>query len=175
VSCVIKSEVPLFRKNRNTWILLLRKCVFQHWNLKDLDTETDRKIWPAHRLFSRVRPWRTPENNQSHPVSFFYSPHQIFRPWWWFRAVVPNPRGSRKNINNGVFFCLHNLHNKVTVKQSHYTPWRRWGRGGKALLSQDLVTGWGWVVSVMLRPLFYPRYPLDRRLGGPQSRSGHRG
>jgi hypothetical protein len=22
---------------------------------------------------------------------------------------------------------------------------------------------------------FYPRYPLDRRLGGPQSRSGHRG
>jgi hypothetical protein len=36
----------------------------------------------------------------------------------------------------------------------------------------------GWVVSVTPRPHFTPakgpRYPLDRRLGGPQSRSGHR-
>jgi hypothetical protein len=35
----------------------------------------------------------------------------------------------------------------------------------------------GWVVSVTPRPCFSPdhRYPLCRRLGGPQSRSGHRG
>jgi hypothetical protein len=33
---------------------------------------------------------------------------------------------------------------------------------------------YGGVVSVKPWPL-YPRYPLDRRLGGPQSRSGRRG
>jgi hypothetical protein len=38
----------------------------------------------------------------------------------------------------------------------------------------------GWVVSVTPRPRFTPgertpRFPLYRRLGGPQSRSGHRG
>jgi hypothetical protein len=42
-----------------------------------------------------------------------------------------------------------------------------------------LVTSWRWVVSFTPRPL-YPRgrsplYPLDRRLGGPQSRSGRHG
>jgi hypothetical protein len=38
----------------------------------------------------------------------------------------------------------------------------------------DLGTRWRWVVSLTPRPL-YPRYPLDRRLGGPQSRSGRSG
>jgi hypothetical protein len=35
-------------------------------------------------------------------------------------------------------------------------------------------TSWRWVVSFTPLPL-YPRYPLDRRLGGPQSRSGRCG
>jgi hypothetical protein len=43
----------------------------------------------------------------------------------------------------------------------------------------DLGTRWRWVVSFMARQLYpqgkSPWYPLDRRLGGPQSRSGHRG
>jgi hypothetical protein len=43
----------------------------------------------------------------------------------------------------------------------------------------DLGTGWRGVVS-FTPPVFYPRgksswYPLDRRLGEPQSRSGRRG
>jgi hypothetical protein len=38
----------------------------------------------------------------------------------------------------------------------------------------DLCTSLRWVVSFMPRPL-YPRYPLDRRLGGPQSRSRRHG
>jgi hypothetical protein len=41
----------------------------------------------------------------------------------------------------------------------------------------DLSTVWKWVVSFTLRPLYpqgkIPHYPLNRRLGGPQSRSGH--
>jgi hypothetical protein len=40
----------------------------------------------------------------------------------------------------------------------------------------DLGTRWRWVVNFTTRPLYprwnSPRYPLDRRLGGPQSRSG---
>jgi hypothetical protein len=43
----------------------------------------------------------------------------------------------------------------------------------------DLDTSWRSVVSFTPRPLYprgkSPRYPLDRRLGGPQSRSGRRG
>jgi hypothetical protein len=43
----------------------------------------------------------------------------------------------------------------------------------------DLGTTWRWADSVTPRPLYprgkSPRYPLDRRLGEPQSRSGRRG
>jgi hypothetical protein len=43
----------------------------------------------------------------------------------------------------------------------------------------DLGTSWRWVVNFTPRPLYprgkSPRYPLDRRLGGPQSRSGRFG
>jgi hypothetical protein len=50
------------------------------------------------------------------------------------------------------------------------------GSGGIAPLILDLGTRWRWVVSFTPLPL-YPqgksrRYPLDRRLGGTQSRSG---
>jgi hypothetical protein len=43
----------------------------------------------------------------------------------------------------------------------------------------DLGTRWRWVVSFTPRPLYpqgkSPSYPLDRSLGGPQSRSGRGG
>jgi hypothetical protein len=51
--------------------------------------------------------------------------------------------------------------------------------GGIAPRILDLGTRCRWVVSFTIR-LLYPQgkspwYPLDRRLGGPQSRSGHSG
>jgi hypothetical protein len=51
-----------------------------------------------------------------------------------------------------------------------------WGSGGVTLRILDLVTRWRWVVSFTIR-LLYPQgkstwYPLDRRMGGSQSRSG---
>jgi len=52
-----------------------------------------------------------------------------------------------------------------------------WGSGGIAPRILHLGTRWRWVVSFTPRPL-YPHgkrswYTLDRRLGGPESRSGH--
>jgi hypothetical protein len=53
------------------------------------------------------------------------------------------------------------------------------GSGGIAPLIPDLGTGWRCVVSFTHRPLYSqgnsPWYPLDRRLCGPQSRSGRGG
>jgi hypothetical protein len=50
-----------------------------------------------------------------------------------------------------------------------------WGSGGVTQRILDLGTRWRWVVSFTLRPFCphgkSPWYPLDRRLGGPQSRS----
>jgi hypothetical protein len=59
------------------------------------------------------------------------------------------------------------------------TPWRRIRRVEVQLHAFfDLGTRWRWLVSFKPRPLWSQgkslRYPLDRRLGGPQSRSGQR-
>jgi hypothetical protein len=55
-------------------------------------------------------------------------------------------------------------------------PWRHMGERRYSSTFIDLGTGWKWVVSFTPRPLYprrkNPRCPLDRRLGGPQSRSG---
>jgi hypothetical protein len=49
-----------------------------------------------------------------------------------------------------------------------------WGSGCIDPHFFDLGTSWRWVVSFTPLPL-YPRYPLDKKLGGPQSQSGRRG
>jgi hypothetical protein len=53
-----------------------------------------------------------------------------------------------------------------------------WGCGGIASRILDLGTRW-WAISFTPRPLYHQWkslwYPLDRRLGGPQSRSGRGG
>jgi len=50
------------------------------------------------------------------------------------------------------------------------------GNGGSALRIPSLGTRWRRMVSLTPRPLYLrgknPWYPLNRRLGGPQSRSG---
>jgi hypothetical protein len=54
-----------------------------------------------------------------------------------------------------------------------------WGSRGIAPHIPDLGIRWRWVVSFMPQLLFSqgksPQYPLDRRLGRPQSWSGHSG
>jgi hypothetical protein len=61
----------------------------------------------------------------------------------------------------------------------HHAMKAYWGIGGIAPRILDPSTRWRWVVSFTPR-LLYPQgkspwYPLDRRLGGPQSRSGRGG
>jgi hypothetical protein len=61
----------------------------------------------------------------------------------------------------------------------HHAMKMYWGSGGIAPHILDLDTRWRQVVSFTLRPLYLqgksPWYPLDRRLGVPQSHSGHGG
>jgi hypothetical protein len=73
---------------------------------------------------------------------------------------------------------------KVKVKLSlcltkHHAMKTYWGNGGIVPRILDLGTRWRWAVSFILRPLYpqgkMPWYPLDRRLGVPQSRSGRGG
>jgi hypothetical protein len=77
-----------------------------------------------------------------------------------------------------VYLCV-----KVKVKLSLYLTKHChedvWGSGCGDPLTPDLGASWRSVVSSTPRPLCprgkSPRYPLDRRLGGPQNRSGQRG
>ena len=77
-----------------------------------------------------------------------------------------------RNDNTQITFRL----TKVKVQWSRYRPGvaQRVGRG-IALHSHDRGTRRGWVVSSMPQCTLPPgktRYPLYRRLGGPQGRSG---
>jgi hypothetical protein len=62
---------------------------------------------------------------------------------------------------------------------AHHTMKTYWGSGGIAPPILGLVTECMWMVSFTPRPIYpqgkIPLYPLDRRLSGPQSRSGHGG
>jgi hypothetical protein len=65
-------------------------------------------------------------------------------------------------------------------KQSRYTPWRRLGEWKYSSYwfttsALDGVSGQHHAQAALYPRGKDPRYPVDRRLGGPQSRSGHRG
>jgi hypothetical protein len=61
----------------------------------------------------------------------------------------------------------------------HHVIKMHWVNGDVASCIINLGTGWRLVVSFTPRPFYprgkSPRYPLDRRLGGPQNRSGRGG
>jgi len=49
-----------------------------------------------------------------------------------------------------------------------------WGSGSIVPRILNFGTRWSWVVSFTTHPL-YPQYPMDKRMGGPQNRSGSGG
>jgi hypothetical protein len=64
-----------------------------------------------------------------------YPSHNVVVTDLWFA----NPLGcSQKKISVMAYICLHNLHDKVKVKQPHYTPWRR--RGERRYSSYSFMT-----------------------------------
>jgi hypothetical protein len=74
-------------------------------------------------------------------------------------------------------WCLiKNRDNFTFTSPLHEDVMGEWGIAPRIL---DLGTRWRWVVSFTPRPLYLPGknplYPLDRRLGGPHSRSGRGG
>ena len=90
-----------------------------------------------------------------------------------------------QNLFLASWLCLHYHYFRSSTVKVKYTlvqalrlcTGRTAHRGsrGIALLFVDRGTRRGWGVSVTPRPLFTPRktlYPLYRRLGGPQGRSG---
>jgi hypothetical protein len=83
-----------------------------------------------------------------------------------------------------MFMKTGKMQKKKKVKLSlyltkHHAIRAYWGSEGIAPRILDLGTRWRGVISFPLRPLYpqgkSPCYPLDRRLGGPQNRSGRGG
>jgi hypothetical protein len=84
------------------------------------------------------------------------------------------------NLNNQKYTNITPLTLKLSLcLTKHHAMKTYWGSGGIAPRSLDLGTRWRWVISFTPQPLYpqgkSPWYPLDRRLGGPQSRSGQGG
>jgi hypothetical protein len=99
----------------------------------------------------------------------------------FYANVMAEERKSKSNLRyQGGPRQSRKGHSKWTeLKLSHYTPWRRLGEDVSSYSfltsAPDEVSG-QWHAPAALYPRGKdPRYPLYRRLGGPQNRSGHRG
>jgi hypothetical protein len=81
-----------------------------------------------------------------------------------------------------IHMCLcKNKKVKLSLCSTNQAPRHEgvWGSGCIDPHFLHLGTSWRWVVNFTHRPLYprrkSPRYPLERRFGGPQSRSGRSG
>jgi len=107
-------------------------------------------------------------DSQHQILSQFYPPH-----------ITPNSLPTHHSLSNRVFskYLPHNfiifLHVRATSPTQQATGAQR-GSRDIALLFHDLGTRRGWVIVTPQLPLLprKTRYPLYRRLGGPQGRSG---
>jgi hypothetical protein len=94
-----------------------------------------------------------------------------FDTWWFWRRDILYSLDLVGCFRDRLSFVINKL---IKLKLSHYTPGRRLGgEEVKLLLIPDLGTRWG-CGRASLAPGKEPRYPLYRRLSGPQIRSGHK-
>jgi hypothetical protein len=103
---------------------------------------------------------------------------------WWPETIHTHVDDSKGRCTH-VCMCVCWNVSKVKVRlflcflTEHQAMKAYWGSGGIALRIFYLGTTWKWVVSFTHWPLYpqekSPWYPPDRRLGGPQSRSGRSG
>jgi hypothetical protein len=95
------------------------------------------------------------------------------------RPVTRNKRGLAKIYSLYLYLHLQVKKVKSLCLTKHHAMKTYCGSGGIALHILDFGTRWRWVVSFTPRPLNRqgrsPRYPLDWKLGGPESRSGRGG
>jgi hypothetical protein len=98
-------------------------------------------------------------------VSFFFV-------LWWYKlcdGLIPYLWWYATKVKVKLFLCL----------TKHHAMKAYWGSVSIDPRILDLGTRWGWAVNLTPQPLYSegkcPWYPLDRRLSGPQSRSGRDG
>jgi hypothetical protein len=98
-------------------------------------------------------------------VTYNFDVYRVLQKTWllkWNNVL----RQSKLKVKVKLFMYLTTHHAKKTY----------WGSGGIARRILYLGTRWKWVVIFAPRQLYpqekSPWYPLDRRLGGPQRRSG---
>jgi hypothetical protein len=88
---------------------------------------------------------------------------------------------TENRVSHFTCYIYHKDEGKVApvLLTEHHAMKAYYGSEGIAPRILDLGTWWRWMVSSMPRPLYpqgkSPWYPLDRRLGGPQSLSGRGG
>jgi hypothetical protein len=103
---------------------------------------------------------------------FLIEPSYVFC-LWWKHTRGADPSGMLK-LNRKVKDKVVPVLNEVST-----APWRRTGECRYSSIILDVRTRRRRVVSFTHLTLYprgkSPRYPLDRGLGGPQSRSGRRG
>jgi hypothetical protein len=98
----------------------------------------------------------------------------------WHRRWEGTPHAQYRGllISQSVSLPNHVHTEELRLKLSHYNHGGAWGGRGGIASTHPRPRHWmRCVVSVTPRPRFSgrkPRYALHRRLGGPQSRSGHR-
>jgi hypothetical protein len=91
-------------------------------------------------------------------------------PWWW-RQYAPLKRPSTSTTTR------RHIPEDSNLKLSHYKPWRRLGERRYRSYSFSTSALYGVSSQHHAPDALYPRgrdprYPLYRRLGGPQDRSG---
>jgi hypothetical protein len=103
----------------------------------------------------------------------------MWNPYLAFRLIAMN---GPVQLDMGNLVCRYIMKTGKNVKAVlvlNYLspmPWWHMGEWRYSSTILDLSTRWWWVVSFMSMSLYHqgniPRYPLDRRLSGPQSWSG---
>jgi len=103
--------------------------------------------------------------------------HKAFREYNKVTGI-PTVKGENVVVKVKLSLCLTKSHVVKTCPLLNSAPRHEdlWVSGGIAPRILNLGTRWRWVVSFAPQPLYpqgkSPRFPLVRRLGGPQSRSG---
>jgi hypothetical protein len=154
----------LFKEDTETkWRFMDRICPHRQCLMSDLCNVSD--SWPADNAW---------ETKQMLPSLVFVRTSDRIRYNRRIQILQSAGTCSRWSLARGFFYpedggdtFLRNVGSHKTYTAPH--PRRR--RSPHFL---DLGISWRWVISVTPMSL-YPRYPLDTRLGGPQSRSERRG